>query len=158
MDATREHVPLSQLTASEVVDIDFIDAAQAGRDAVVSATDTPATSPLSPSDDSTRHIDDAARHIAVVLGTVASGMLASDKRLMADATSYEDISEDELELFDEARSFSRKKSPPTNPSCPNGAPIPSSPATLSRPWHRIVSGWGIARSWPCWTRCPSPNC
>ncbi|WP_069384100.1 peptidoglycan DD-metalloendopeptidase family protein [Halomonas caseinilytica] len=101
VDATREHVPLSQLTASEVVDIDFIDAAQAGRDAVVSATDTPATSPLSPSDDSTRHIDDAARHIAVVLGTVASGMLASDKRLMADATSYEDISEDELELFDE---------------------------------------------------------
>ncbi|WP_275286165.1 peptidoglycan DD-metalloendopeptidase family protein [Halomonas elongata] len=94
VDATREHVPLSQLTASEVVDIDVIDAAQASRDALASTTDTPDTEPMP-------HIDEAARHIAVVLGTIASGMLASDKRLMADATSYEDVSEAELELFDE---------------------------------------------------------
>lgn len=94
VDATREHVPLSQLTASEVVDVDFLDATQAGRDSLVSVPDTSASEPTPP-------IDEGARHIAVVLGTVASGMLASNKRLLADATSYEDISEAELELFDE---------------------------------------------------------
>ncbi|CBV43081.1 peptidoglycan DD-metalloendopeptidase family protein [Halomonas elongata] len=94
VDATREHVPLSQLTASEVVDIDFIDAAKAGRDSLVSMTDTPDS-------ESTPPIDEGARHIAVVLGTVASGMLASNRRLLDDATSYEDVSEAELELFDE---------------------------------------------------------
>ncbi|WP_328716375.1 peptidoglycan DD-metalloendopeptidase family protein [Halomonas elongata] len=94
VDATREHVPLSQLTASEVVDIDFIDDAKAGRDSLVSMTDTPGS-------ESTPPIDEGARHIAVVLGTVASGMLASNRRLLDDATSYEDVSEAELELFDE---------------------------------------------------------
>ncbi|WP_183383399.1 peptidoglycan DD-metalloendopeptidase family protein [Halomonas stenophila] len=98
MDATREPVPLSRLAASEIVDLDLIETARArpalasaeGDDAQREAMGT-ASSPL----------EEDARHMAIVLGTLASGMLASNERLVADATSYEEVSEDELELFDE---------------------------------------------------------
>ncbi|RTR02896.1 peptidoglycan DD-metalloendopeptidase family protein [Halomonas nitroreducens] len=98
MDATREPVPLSQLTASEIVDLDFIDTAQAKPDA---ASVSNADSQREATDTASSPLDEGARHMAIVLGTVASGMLASNERLVADATSYEEVSEDDLELFDE---------------------------------------------------------
>ncbi|WP_420319339.1 peptidoglycan DD-metalloendopeptidase family protein [Halomonas smyrnensis] len=87
-DATLEAIPLSQLPASEIVDVDFARAAHASGD----IEDAEVTAP---------QLDDTARHLAIVVGTVGSGMLAADEQLIADATSYEDISSDELELFDD---------------------------------------------------------
>ncbi|MFG6136467.1 peptidoglycan DD-metalloendopeptidase family protein [Halomonas sp. B23F22_10] len=87
-DATLEAIPLSQLPASEIVDVDFARAAHASGN----IEDAEVTAP---------QLDDTARHLAIVVGTVGSGMLAADEQLIADATSYEDISSDELELFDD---------------------------------------------------------
>ncbi len=87
-DATREPVPLSQLTASEIVDVPFANTATA-------ATATPGDDGGAP------QLDETARHLAIVIGTVASGMLATDERVIADATSYEEVSEEDLELFDD---------------------------------------------------------
>jgi len=109
LDATREHVPLSDLTVSEIVDVDFLASAEAKRsDSDVPETlALPATRPARqpvqaalPTRDQS-DLDDGALHMAVVIGTIAGGMLGHDDGLVADATSYEDISEDELELFDE---------------------------------------------------------
>ncbi|MGM0535842.1 MAG: peptidoglycan DD-metalloendopeptidase family protein [Pseudomonadota bacterium] len=108
LDATRQHVPISELTASEVVDIDLVTSASASRD----ATRVPETLALSPGSSGARQgstqaseavsgLDDGARHIAVVIGTIAGGMLDHDGGLVANATSYEEVSEDELSLFDE---------------------------------------------------------
>ncbi|MCK2184247.1 peptidoglycan DD-metalloendopeptidase family protein [Halomonas getboli] len=85
-DATQDAIPLSQLKPSEIVDVSFAKAAHADVD--VDTSDAP-------------QLDDAARHLAIVIGTVASGMLNDDERVVADATSYENVSSDELELFDD---------------------------------------------------------
>ncbi|WP_240724584.1 peptidoglycan DD-metalloendopeptidase family protein [Halomonas borealis] len=87
-DATREAIPLSQLTASEVVDISFASAAHAGTGAEGQDVDTP-------------RLDSTARHLAIVVGTPANGMSTDDQPMVADATSYENVSADELELFDD---------------------------------------------------------
>ncbi|WP_237022317.1 peptidoglycan DD-metalloendopeptidase family protein [Halomonas sp. HG01] len=87
-DATREAIPLSELTASEIVDVDFARAAQASGE----VDDAEVTAP---------QIDDTARHLAIVIGTIGNGMLTDDEQVVADATSYEDVSSDELELFDD---------------------------------------------------------
>ncbi|TDO00089.1 peptidoglycan DD-metalloendopeptidase family protein [Halomonas ventosae] len=111
LDATREHVPISELTPSEIVDIDLVTAAKASREelGVMDSLARPARSEephrrikglLTDSGDSGR-IDDGVLHMAVVIGTIASGMLDHDGGLMASATSYDDVSEDELALFDE---------------------------------------------------------
>ncbi|XKE44460.1 peptidoglycan DD-metalloendopeptidase family protein [Halomonas organivorans] len=91
MDATREPVPVSELAATEIVDVSFLESSPEIADPLP-ARDEEVSAP---------RLDEGARHLAIVIGTVASGMLAADERLVADATSYEDISEDELELFDE---------------------------------------------------------
>ncbi|MBB3189719.1 peptidoglycan DD-metalloendopeptidase family protein [Halomonas cerina] len=105
LDATREHVPLSELTASEVVDVDFIGQARADDKAPPLTLAHPAPSVAAsspqPSDTVAPRLDEGVRHIAVVVGTLASGMLDHDAGLVADATSYSDVSEDELELFDD---------------------------------------------------------
>ncbi|MDT8878855.1 peptidoglycan DD-metalloendopeptidase family protein [Halomonas saccharevitans] len=99
LDATRGHVPISALTASEVVDIDFIDAARAN--SAESAALTAASSPADQEAVEVARLDEGAQHMAVVVGTIAAGMLELDDGMVADATSYEDVSEDELALFDE---------------------------------------------------------
>jgi len=99
LDATRGHVPISALTASEVVDVNFIDAARA--DSAESAALTAASSPAGQEVDDVARLDEGAQHMAVVVGTIAAGMLELDDGMVADATSYEDVSEDELALFDE---------------------------------------------------------
>ncbi|WP_249979103.1 peptidoglycan DD-metalloendopeptidase family protein [Vreelandella olivaria] len=84
IDATREHIPLSDLTATEIVDLDVITSAEAS---------------LAESAQLGVELDDGALHMAVVVGTLSSGMLNIDDTSsveMADATSYEDYG---TELF-----------------------------------------------------------
>ncbi|MFP3344166.1 peptidoglycan DD-metalloendopeptidase family protein [Halomonas sp. SIMBA_159] len=84
LDATRENIPLSELTASEIVDLDLITSAEASL-----ATDT---QPMA-------ELDDGALHMAIVVGTLTSGMLNVDDSVeIADATSYEDYG---VELYDD---------------------------------------------------------
>ncbi|GHE20295.1 peptidoglycan DD-metalloendopeptidase family protein [Halomonas urumqiensis] len=113
LDATRSHVPLASLKPTEIVDLDLVDSASAANNneaiplslakpaSTLAETSTAATSPKEDLLSGQPTLDEGALHIAVVLGTISSGMLDHDGSLVADATSYEDISEDELELFDE---------------------------------------------------------
>ncbi|RUR39235.1 peptidoglycan DD-metalloendopeptidase family protein [Vreelandella populi] len=86
IDATREHIPLSDLTAKEIVDLDVISSAEA------SLADTTPPSTV---------LDHGALHMAIVVGTLTSGMLDVDTTSsveIADATSYEDYG---IDLFDD---------------------------------------------------------
>lgn len=89
IDATRDNIPLNDLAATEIVDLDVITSAEAS---MASVTTQPPTN---------AQLDDGALHMAVVLGTLSSGMLDADKTAsaevdntasveIADATSYED--------------------------------------------------------------------
>ncbi|ALM53239.1 peptidoglycan DD-metalloendopeptidase family protein [Halomonas huangheensis] len=116
LDATRGHVPISKLQASEVVDVNFTDAMLANSDfetamhASSTANDTPmmilktgvaSSQEAAPISDGSAVLDQNARQMAIAIGTVAGGILESNALQIAEATSYEDVSEDELELFDE---------------------------------------------------------
>lgn len=98
LDATRENIPLSELTATEIVDLDMIASAEAGM------ADQPAlgsdVAVLNTAVLESAGLDDGALHMAIVLGTLASGMLDVDDSSVeiADATSYEDYG---VELFDD---------------------------------------------------------
>ncbi|MDP3534457.1 peptidoglycan DD-metalloendopeptidase family protein [Halomonas sp. M1] len=86
IDATRDHIPLSDLAATEIIDLDI------DLDVIASAeASTTSESPMA-------KLDDGALHMAVVLGTLSSGMLNIDASSVeiADATSYEDY-----DLFDD---------------------------------------------------------
>ncbi|MGM0832847.1 peptidoglycan DD-metalloendopeptidase family protein [Halomonas qaidamensis] len=90
IDATRDHIPLDDLTPTEIVDLDVITSAEASMASVV--TNAPHAS---------TQLDEGALHMAVVLGTLSSGMLDVDNTSsveIADATSYEDYG---IELFDD---------------------------------------------------------
>ncbi|QFU00766.1 Murein DD-endopeptidase MepM [Halomonas sp. THAF5a] len=109
LDATRGHVPISSLTASEIIDVDFIEAARAKRTetGVPETLAMPAASGPAPrgaeadAEDDAVRLDEGAQHMAMVIGTIAAGMLELEDGVVADATSYEEVSEDELALFDE---------------------------------------------------------
>ncbi|MFQ3789349.1 peptidoglycan DD-metalloendopeptidase family protein [Halomonas sp. A29] len=117
IDATRDYIPLSQLKPSEIIDLSGVTVAQAGRTAtpvIASAEpDTPpdaaVASPATPGDGSdielVTELDPGALHMAMVIGTLASGMLddtyTDDEALAADATSYEDYPDEELALFED---------------------------------------------------------
>ncbi|MFC7369384.1 MULTISPECIES: peptidoglycan DD-metalloendopeptidase family protein [Vreelandella] len=86
IDATRDHIPLSDLATTELVYLDMITSAEASM-----ATDA----------ESEAQLDDGALHMAVVLGTLTSGMLNIDDPTpvdIAEATSYEDYG---IDLFDD---------------------------------------------------------
>ncbi|WP_434984662.1 peptidoglycan DD-metalloendopeptidase family protein [Vreelandella zhaodongensis] len=86
IDATRDYIPASDLAATELIYLDMITSAEASM-----ATDT----------NSEAQLDDGALHMAVVLGTLTSGMLNIDDTAPADiaeATSYEDYG---IELFND---------------------------------------------------------
>lgn len=109
LDATRENIPLSELTATEIVDlnvdVNVIATAEAsmatqaglGHDVAVlnaASLDAPTldTAALAPT-----ALDGGALHMAIVVGTLTSGMLDVDDSSsveMADATSYEDYGVD----------------------------------------------------------------
>ncbi|WP_108444923.1 peptidoglycan DD-metalloendopeptidase family protein [Halomonas denitrificans] len=109
LDATRGHVPISSLTASEIVDIDFLEAARAnqaesGVPATLAMPAQPDASPRNAQADAEGdavRLDEGAQHMAMVIGTIAAGMLELEDGMVADATSYEEVTEDELALFDE---------------------------------------------------------
>lgn len=113
IDATRDNIPLSELTASEIIDLDVIAtadadiASQAALDDDVTvlnaaSLDAPAleaTPALNTAALGITELDDGALHMAIVLGTLTSGMLDADSASsveIADATSYEDYG---AELF-----------------------------------------------------------
>lgn len=113
IDATRDNIPLSELTATEIVDLDVIATADAGMssDAALdgdvtvlnaASLDAPALDNLPAFNTAalgSDGLDEGALHMAVVLGTLTSGMLDSDDSSsveIADATSYEDYG---AELF-----------------------------------------------------------
>ncbi len=116
LDATRAHVPLASLKATEIVDLDVIESAS-GQDADVPLAlarpaDAESASPA-PS-----RLDDGALHLAVVIGTIGSGMLNHDGRLVADATSYEDVADEELALFEDGPIILEREIVATEPFVP----------------------------------------
>ncbi|MGR4069222.1 peptidoglycan DD-metalloendopeptidase family protein [Billgrantia sp. C5P2] len=114
IDATRDYIPLSQLKPSEVVDLSGVTVAQAGQ----AASSTPAAAEFDAATAAARpvmtgdsgielvtELDPGALHMAMVIGTLASGMLddtyTDDEALATDATSYEDYPDEELALFED---------------------------------------------------------
>ena len=98
LDATREHIPLSELAATEIVDLDVITSAEASMASEAEPRDAQSQVALHEG-----ALDDGALHMAIVLGTITSGMLNVDEPVeIADATSYEDYG---VELYEDDVSF-----------------------------------------------------
>ncbi len=98
LDATREHIPLSELAATEIVDLDVIISAEASMASEAEPRDAQSQVALHEG-----ALDDGALHMAIVLGTITSGMLNVDNSVeIADATSYEDYG---VELYEDDVSF-----------------------------------------------------
>ncbi|HAV46353.1 MAG: peptidoglycan DD-metalloendopeptidase family protein [Halomonas sp.] len=98
LDATREHIPLSELAATEIVDLDVITSAEASMASEAEPRDAQSQVALHEG-----ALDDGALHMAIVLGTITSGMLNVDDSVeIADATSYEDYG---VELYEDDVSF-----------------------------------------------------
>ena len=98
LDATREHIPLSELAATEIVDLDVITSAEASMASEAEPRDAQSQVALHEG-----ALDDGALHMAIVLGTITSGMLNVDNSVeIADATSYEDYG---VELYEDDVSF-----------------------------------------------------
>ncbi|MEA2117985.1 peptidoglycan DD-metalloendopeptidase family protein [Halovibrio sp. HP20-50] len=114
LDATRENIPLSELTATEIVnlDVDVIDSADADMATQHDLTarsddltdsmavfDTAKLNPATPNAPTLgiTEFDSGALHMAIIVGTLTSGMLDVDDTAsveIADATSYEDYGTD----------------------------------------------------------------
>ncbi|MCH4564030.1 peptidoglycan DD-metalloendopeptidase family protein [Halomonas sp. EGI 63088] len=122
LDATREHVPLSRLTASEVVEVDFVTAAESTENQRVplalASVEHEAPEPADNAPVPGPMLDDGALHMAVVIGTLSSGMLDHDGTLVADATSYEEVSEEELILFGDGPVFLEEEIAASEPYVP----------------------------------------
>jgi len=98
LDSTREHIPLSELAATEIVDLDVITSAEASMASEAEPRDAQSQVALHEG-----ALDDGALHMAIVLGTITSGMLNVDEPVeIADATSYEDYG---VELYEDDVSF-----------------------------------------------------
>ncbi len=114
IDATREYIPLSQLQPSEIIDLKGAAYAQAppeqatGTEPAPPAAELDAATAVDSGIELTTVLDSGALHMALVIGTLATGMLdetrTDDEALAADATSYEDthIPEEELGLFEDS--------------------------------------------------------
>ena len=98
LDANRQRLPLAQLVDGETLNL--IDGASASADGELPLA---LTRPAAGTDEqplAQPQFDQGALHMAVVVGTIGSGMLSDSGPLMADATSYEKIPDEELVLFD----------------------------------------------------------
>lgn len=110
IDATRDYIPLSQLKPTEIIDLSGVAVAQAEQATpptpvrAAAEFDT-ATLPDDGGIELTTELDPGALHMAMVIGTLANGMLddtfTDDEALAADATSYEDYPDEELVLFED---------------------------------------------------------
>ena len=122
LDATRSHIPMARLIEGDALDLDLINSASASASASAdgdlplaltrpadSSAEQAATRPL---------LDQGAVHMAVVVGTIGSGMLDHDGTLVADATSYEVVPDAELSLFDDGPVILEKEIAATEPFVP----------------------------------------
>ncbi|MCE8002850.1 peptidoglycan DD-metalloendopeptidase family protein [Billgrantia ethanolica] len=117
IDATRDYIPLSQLKPTEIIDLSGVAVAQAEQTPqptpvrAAAELDT-ATTPADGAIELTTELDPGALHMAMVIGTLANGMLddihtddealaAADSTSFGDATSYEDFPDEELALFED---------------------------------------------------------
>ncbi|MFC2991354.1 peptidoglycan DD-metalloendopeptidase family protein [Halomonas tibetensis] len=104
LDATRQHMPLANLVDEESFELELIDSASASADGDLPLALTRPSNSQPEADLAEAlptHLDQGAVHMAVVVGTIGSGMLDHDGTLMADATSYEPLPDDELGLFED---------------------------------------------------------
>ncbi|WP_043514051.1 peptidoglycan DD-metalloendopeptidase family protein [Halomonas sp. BC04] len=116
IDATRGYIPLSQLKPTEIIDLNGaavagIAQAQGAPELLASPSmiemdeTVAATEQEAPSVELVTALDSGALHMAMVIGTLASGMLddtyTDDEALAADATSYEDYDDAELAFFED---------------------------------------------------------
>ncbi|MFB9145959.1 peptidoglycan DD-metalloendopeptidase family protein [Halomonas alkalicola] len=119
LDATRHQLPLAKLVDGEALDLDLINTASASADGGLPlALTRPAQSGASDASQAQSKLDQGAVHMAVVVGTIGSGMLDHDGALMADATSYEPVSDEELGLFDDGPVILEKEIAATEPFVP----------------------------------------
>nr|WP_300315748.1 peptidoglycan DD-metalloendopeptidase family protein [Halomonas sp.] len=109
LDARQQHVPISQLQAREIVDVDFVDPADQDAGFEAAMRSSSGLPPLMMKPDAASSSEEAASTLLGHAGlsetarqvAMAVGNMARSEQLATDATSYEDISEDELKLFDE---------------------------------------------------------
>ncbi|AMD00869.1 peptidoglycan DD-metalloendopeptidase family protein [Halomonas chromatireducens] len=116
IDATRGYIPLSQLKPTEIIDLNGdalagIPKAQGAPELIASPPKAEldeavaATTQEAPSVELVTALDSGALHMAMVIGTLASGMLddtyTDDEALAADATSYEEYDDAELAFFED---------------------------------------------------------
>ncbi len=105
LDATRRPMPLANLVDGESLDLDLIDTASASADGDLPlaltrpTTSQPEAAPVEAASMDTL-LDRGAIHMAMVVGTIGSGMLDHDGTLLSDATSYETVTDEELGLFE----------------------------------------------------------
>jgi murein DD-endopeptidase len=117
IDATRDYIPLSQLKPTEIIDLSGVAVAQAEQATpptpvrAAAELDT-ATTPDEGGIELATELDPGALHMALVIGTLANGMLddihtddealaAADATSFDDATSYEEYPDEELALFED---------------------------------------------------------
>lgn len=119
LDATRHQLPLAKLVDGEALDLDLINTASASADGGLPlALTRPAQSGASDASQAQSKLDQGALHMAVVVGTIGSGMLDHDGALVADATSYEPVPDEELGLFDDGPVILEKEIAATDPFVP----------------------------------------
>jgi murein DD-endopeptidase len=113
IDASRGYIPLSELRPTEIIDLNGAD--MIGITKAEAAPEHLAASPAletvaaveqeAPSVELVTTLDSGALHMAMVIGTLASGMLddthTDDEALAADATSYENYDDAELAFFED---------------------------------------------------------
>ncbi len=116
IDNTRGYIPLSQLKPTEIIDLNG--AAVAGGAQAQGAPERLASPPMIEMDETVAAtaqeassvelvtaLDSGALHMAMVIGTLASGMLddtyTDDEALAANATSYEEYDDAELAFFED---------------------------------------------------------
>ena len=116
IDNTRGYIPLSQLKPTEIIDLNG--AAVAGVAQAQGAPERLASPPMIEMDETVAAtaqeassvelvtvLDSGALHMAMVIGTLASGMLddtyTDDEALAANATSYEEYDDAELAFFED---------------------------------------------------------
>ncbi|MFW6345000.1 MAG: peptidoglycan DD-metalloendopeptidase family protein [Halomonas sp.] len=115
LESTRRHMPLSQLRPSEVIDLDLLSQADAsGEDSIPAQLARPGEADAPEA----AELDQGTLHIATVIGTIGSGMLDHDGGLVADATSYEEVPEEELSLFEDGPIFLEEEIAATDPYVP----------------------------------------
>ena len=119
LDATRHQLPLAKLVDGEALDLDLINSASASADGGLPlALTRPTHSGASDTPQAQSQLDQGAVHMAVVVGTIGSGMLDHDGALVADATSYEPVPDEELGLFDDGPVILEKEIAATEPFVP----------------------------------------